>query len=126
MHLTTFRRAARRFSLTGLGLAAVIGLTTSVGNAQSTIQLTDWSGNVYPAHAHLYTTFKSCHNPHPLVTVCDWYIRKLYGDNSAVVVTVHAPNGSDPACSAGTTVHIVSGYTRSGCGIFVTTAAYGN
>jgi hypothetical protein len=126
MKSTTLQRIARRTSMFVAGLAGAVCLSTSVGNAQTTIQLTNWDGTVFPAHAHLYTTYKKCTSTGgSQVTVCEWYIRKLYGDNSAVVVTIHAPNGSDPACQSGSVVHIVSGYTRSSCAVFASAAVYG-
>jgi hypothetical protein len=124
MESAILRRAARRFSTLAFSLAGALALSTSVGNAQSTIQLTNWVGTVYPAHAHLYTVYKKCSGQY--WTVCEWYVRKLYGDNSAVVVVVHAPNGVDPACNSGTTQYIVSGYTRSACAVYVSSAQYGN
>ena len=120
---TMLRRIALRVATLGIGLASVIGLSTSVANAQSVIQITSWDGTVLPAHAHLYTTSRHCAPAGP-VTVCDWYVRKLYGDNYAVVVTVNTAGG-DPACLSGFVVHQLSGYTRSGCMVFASTAVYG-
>jgi hypothetical protein len=123
----SLRRGVRVVSKLGGGLVAAFCLSSSVGYAQTTIQITDWSGNVYPAHAHLYTVHKNCSNPGgmPNATVCEWYVRKLYGNNAAVVVVIHAPNGANPACSSGATQYLASGYTRSSCGAFVSSTVYG-
>ncbi len=124
MQSTTLRRIARRFPAMLLGLAGAIGLSASVGNAQSVVQLTGWDGNVLPAHSSLYATFTHCAPSGPM-TVCDWYVRKLYGDNYAVIVAIHT-NGGNPACNGGFTVHQLANYSRSGCLVFVTEGAYGN
>lgn len=123
MNSTTLQRVARRLSTLVIGIVGMVCLSTSVGNAQSVIQITNWDGTVLPAHAHLYTMFKHCAPSGP-VTVCDWYVRKLYGDNYAVIVAVHT-GGVDPACNGGFTVHQLSGYSRSGCLVYVSTAVYG-
>src|SRR3982750_526859 len=113
METTLLRRIVRRVSTLGVGLAGAIALYASVSHAQTVIQITNYDGTVLAASASLYTTYRHCAPSGP-VTVCDWYLRKLYGDNSAVVVTINT-NGGDPACYSGFTQYIVSGYTRSGC-----------
>src|SRR5689334_15140450 len=100
MDSTSLRRIARRFSMLAIGLAGAIGLSSSVVNAQSVVQITDWDGNVYPASASLYTNYRHCAPTGGGVTVCEWYLRKLYGDNAAVIVTIN-PGGGDPACYSG-------------------------
>jgi len=122
----TLRRIAPQIPKLACGVAAAFCLSASVGNAQSVIQITDWAGNVIPAHAHLYTMAKKCSNPQgmPNATVCDWYVRRLYGNNYPVVVVIHVP-GVDPACGSGYTQLISPGYTRSGCALTVTAADYG-
>jgi hypothetical protein len=125
MQSTTLRRIARRFPVMVLGLAGAIGLSASVGNAQSVVQLTDWNGNVLPAHSSLYAHYNHCAPTGGGVTVCDWYVHKLYGDNNAVVVAIHT-GGVTPACNGGFTVHQLPNYSRSGCLVYVTAGAYGN
>jgi hypothetical protein len=123
MDSTTLSRFVRRVSAAGVALAGAICLTTSVGNAQTVIQITSWDGTVLPAAASLYTTSRHCAPAGP-VTVCDWYVRRLYGENAAVVVTINTAGG-DPACYSGFTQYIVSGYSRSGCAVYATAAVYG-
>lgn len=122
MYSNLLQRIAR-ISTLGIGLVGVLCLSTSAVNAQSVIQITNWDGTVLPAHAALYTTSRHCAPSGP-VTVCDWYVRKLYGDNYPVVVTVNTAGG-DPACLSGFVVQQASGYTRSGCMVFATAAVYG-
>ena len=97
--------------------------------AQSAYQITDTSGNVLSASASLYTSSYNCYNqggPPMPAAICVWTLRKLYGDMSAVVVAVDAPHGSAPGCVYGSTQMIASGYTRSGCIVYATAAAYGH
>lgn len=127
MRSTIQQRFVRQVSMLIIGIAGLSGLPAAVTQAQSVIQITNYDGTVLPASASLYTVYRKCTSVGgPQATVCEWYLRKLYGDNSAVVVTVHAPNGVDPACYAGGTQFIASGYTRSGCTVYATTVAYGH
>ena len=83
METRILRRIVRRASPIAIGLAGAIALHASVSQAQTVIQITNYDGTVLPASASLYTTYRHCAPSGP-VTVCDWYLRKLYGDNSAV------------------------------------------
>ena len=123
MYFKTMQGFARVSALS-IGLLGAICLSTSAVNAQTVIQITNYDGTVLSSAASLYTNYRHCAPSGP-TTVCEWYLRKLYGDNSAVVVTINT-NGGDPACYSGFTQYIVSGYTRSGCTVYATSAVYGN
>jgi hypothetical protein len=122
------QRVMRAWKL-GISLLGVFLVTTSVSPAQSAYQITDSGGNVLSASSSLYTSSYSCYNsggPPMPATICTWVLRKLYGDMSAVAVFVDQPHGSAPGCVNGGTQVLASGYTRSGCIVYATAAAYGH
>jgi YD repeat-containing protein len=80
------------------------------------IAITNWNGTILPAAASLYTVEASCSSGQ-WHTACTWVVRKLYGNQGAVVVVAHAPNGANPACSSGTTQQITTGYVLTGCAL---------
>lgn len=123
MESTSLQRIVRKIATLGVAAAGVMALHTSVSEAQTVIQITNSDGTVLPGSASLYTSYRHCAPSGP-VTVCDWTLRKLYGDNSAVVVAINTAGG-DPACYSGFTQYIVSGYTRSGCIVYATSSVYG-
>lgn len=110
-----------------LGLLGACLLTAATSSAQTTYQITNWDGTIVPAAAHLYTAQVQCYNSSslPPATICSFVVRRLYGSQSAVVVVMDYPNGSEPGCYNGVTQQIDSGYSRSSCAIFATAAVYG-
>lgn len=124
----SLQRATRRLSKLALGLPLALLMSTSVSNAQSSYQITDWSGNIVPAAAGLYTVQWNCYNaggPPMPATICSWYVRRLYGSNYPVVVVNDYPHATPPGCQNGITYQLDPGYTRSGCGVFASAAVYG-
>jgi hypothetical protein len=128
MLTTSLRRVTRHVSKLSLGLSAALLMSAAVSNAQSSYQITDWSGNILPAAAGLYTVSWNCYNaggPPMPATICTWYVRRLYGSNYPVVVVADYPHASPPGCHNGVTQQIDAGYTRSNCGVFASAAVYG-
>ena len=124
---TSLQRVTRQASVLVLGVLGTLLMSTSAIRAQTAYQITNSNGNVLPESAGLYTVMSSCQSVGTLpVTVCTWVLRKLYGDQSQVVVVADAPNGVAPGCTHGTTQQISSGYTRSGCVVYATSAVYGH
>jgi hypothetical protein len=117
--------AMRRLSMVAVALLGTYFVSAPVSNAQTVYAITNWDGTILPSAASLYTRQDYCYNPTYGVTVCTWVIRKLYGDNSAVIAVAHYPNGAVPACNSGVTQHITSGYSRSFCSLTATAAVYG-
>jgi hypothetical protein len=127
MDSTILRRCARRLATLLVATIGAIGLSTSTTSAQSVIQITNYDGTVLPAHAAVYSVYKRCYTnvgggPQP--TICEWYLNRLGAGGGARLVVIHV-NGSDPACYAGFTQYIVSGYTRSQCTVYVAASQYG-
>ena len=123
MESTSLQRVVRNVSALGIALAGALAFHASVSQAQTPIQITNYDGTVLAGSASLYTTYRHCAPSGP-ATICEWYLRKLYGDNSAVVVTINTAGG-DPACYSGFTQYIVNGYTRSGCAVYASSSVYG-
>lgn len=92
------------------------------GGSPTYVQITSNTGGVIPAAASLYTVVSSCYG---VPQVCNWTVRKLYGDHSAVIAVVHAPNGTNPACNSGVTQQITAGYARSVCVFSALSTVYG-
>ena len=92
-------------------------------NTPTSYAITSSAGTILPAAASLYTVAASCSGT---PAVCSWVVRKLYGDQGAVVVVVQPPpNATNPACYFGNTQQITSGYSRSVCQVTATAAVYG-
>jgi hypothetical protein len=127
MQSISLRRVTRRVAMLA-GLVGALALSTSVGHATTWHQITNADGTIYAPAAGLYTVATWCYTSSGAytATVCHWYVRKLYGDQSAVVVVIHQPNGVDPACYSGYTAQISSGYSRSQCILYASDTAYGN
>lgn len=129
MNSAPLQRITRRVSKFAAGMAAALLITaSSTGNAQTTYQITDYSGNIVPAAAGLYTVVWNCYNaggPPMPAAICSWYVRRLYGTNYPVVVVNDYPHATPPGCQYGVTAQIDPGYTRSNCGVFATAAVYG-
>jgi hypothetical protein len=124
----SLQRATRRYPALALGLFGTFLMVASVGNAQSSYQITDSSGNIVPAASSLYTVSSSCYNaggPPMPAQICTWVVRKLYGDNNPVVVVVDSPHATPPGCQYGATTQISSGYTRVNCQVWASAAVYG-
>lgn len=127
MLTVSLQRVTRHASMLVLGVMGTLLMSMSASQAQTAYQVTNSNGNVLPESAGLYTSSNSCQSvPNMPVTVCTWVLRKLYGDQGAVVIVAHAPNGVAPGCTYGTTQQISSGYTRSGCIVYATSAVYGH
>jgi len=92
------------------------------GSGPTYIAITSSAGTILPAAASLYTVVSNCSGQ---PASCTWLVRKLYGNQSQVVVVVHAPNGVNPACNSGVTQQVTSGYTRSGCSVSALSTVYG-
>jgi YD repeat-containing protein len=97
---------------------------TASGNS-AYVAITASNGTILSSAAGLYTVEASCSSGQ-WHTACTWVVRKLYGNQSAVVVVAHAPNGTSPACNSGTTQQITTGYYLSGCSLTALSTAYGN
>src|SRR4051794_37684496 len=106
MDSTSLRRIVRRVSTLVIALAAPMGPSASGANAQSVVQIQNFDGTILASAGSLYTTYRHCAPTGGGVPVCEWYVRKLYGDNAAVVVTINV-NGGDPACYSGFTQYVV-------------------
>jgi hypothetical protein len=126
MKTTSLRCVTRRLSILAVALFGTYFASAPVSNAQSVYAITNWDGTILPSAASLYTVMNYCYNPTYGVTVCTWVVRKLYGDQSAVVAVAEYPAATIPACDSGVTQQITSGYTRSGCYLTATAAVYGN
>ena|SRR5689334_10265919 len=126
---TPLHRVTRRLSKLALGLPVALLMTAStVSNAQSVYQITDWDGNLVPAAVGIYTVQSNCYNsggpPMPAL-ICTWIVRRLYGSQTPVIVVNDYPHATPPGCFYGITYQIDSGYSRSNCGVFATAAVYG-
>ena len=126
MKRTSLRCVTRRLSILAVALFGTYFMSAPVSNAQSVYAITNWDGTILSSAASLYTVMNYCYNPTNGVTVCTWVVRKLYGDQHAVVAVAEYPAGTTPACDSGVTQQITSGYTRSGCSLTATAAVYGN
>jgi hypothetical protein len=123
------QQRSTRLSKLALAIPAALLLAApSVSSAQSSYQITDYSGNLMPAAAGLYTVQWSCYNsggpPMPAL-ICTWLVRRLYGSNYPAVVVNDYPHATPPGCQLGVTYQLDPGYTRSNCGVFATAAVYG-
>jgi len=99
---------------------------TTDSGSPSYVGITSSNGTIVASAASLYTVNSSCQSSPPWATVCSWVVRKLYGDNSAVIAVVDAPNGTNPGCSKGVTQSITTGYVRSGCMLSALSTVYGH
>ena len=125
MKFNSLQRIARAIPKVAVGVLGAYLLSSPASYGQSLIAITNWDGTVLSSAAGLYTTSRSCYNPTAGVTVCTYVLRRLYGNQSAVVVVAHGPGGIDPACYYGVTQQIAPGYSRSGCSIVASSDVYG-
>jgi hypothetical protein len=125
MKTASLRCVTRRLAVLAVALVGTYVVSTPVSNAQTVYAITNWDGTILPSAASLYEVQNYCYNPTNGVTVCTWVVRKLYGDQHAVVAVAHYPAGTTPACNSGVTQQITGGYTRSSCSLTATAAVYG-
>ena len=98
---------------------------SATGGTPTYVAITSSNGTILPSAASLYTVQASCQSG-TWHTVCTWVVRKLYGDNSAVIAVTHAPAGVNPACNSGVTQQVTTGYVRSSCVLSALSTVYGN
>ncbi len=109
------------------------GNRTAVSNNSSSsssggptyVAITSSNGTILASASTLYVVDNSCSSGQ-FHTACTWLVRKLYGDQSAVIAVVRAPDGAIPACTNGTTQNVTAGYVRSGCSLSALSTVYGN